>query len=311
MRNAISTLAAAALVAGALTTPAMASKSGGGGNGGGNGGGGGTKPVLPAPAIPPGTFDGIGPGPVYVHESFGRAQRTRYTQSGSIIDAVDKPEITGIRAEFPNNQTETWIGSRVSGAASWKLSTTSPADPFEPFTPLQDVPGFGLQDGSLSIVGAEAGAPDTRPAAVLPFAAPADSAFTVSADTVPFIGKTAIGFSTSAAANQNFEAGGEAWLELDTLGRSPLGDNTGITRWTFHAGASTSTGTYDVSPTSYDRMTVTYDPVDQVASATVDGVVVASLPYAARPIRFVGVEGSLHGHVDNFTVRAGTVTDPA
>jgi hypothetical protein len=291
MRNAISTLAAAALFAGALTTPAIA------GNGGGKGGGGGgTKPVLPAPAIAPGTFDGIGPGPTYLRESFGRAQRTRYTQDGSIVDAVDKPEINGIRAEFPNNQTETWIGSRTSGAASWKLSTTSPADPFEPFTPLQDVAGFGLQDGSLSIVGAEAGGPDTRPAAVLPFPAPA-SAFTVSADTVPFIGRTAIGFSSNALANQNFETGGQAWLELDTLGAK---------RWTFHAGATAVTGTYDVSPTSYDRMTVSYDPVAHVAAATVDGVIVAELPYDAPSIRYVGVEGSLHGHVDNFTVRAGT-----
>jgi hypothetical protein len=300
MRITFTTLAGAVLLAGALTVPANAS------HGGGGGGGGDTKPVLPAPAIAPGTFDGIGPGPTYVHESFGHAQRTRYTQSGSIIDVVDKPEINGIRAEFPNNRTESWIGTRTSGAASWRFSVTAPGDPFEPYTPLQESPEFGLQDGSLSIVGAEADAPDERPTALLPFAAPADSAFTVSADTVAFIGRTAIGFSSSSATDHNFETGGQAWLELDTFGRSPLGGNTGITRWTFHAGATAVTGTYDVSPSAYDRMAVSYDPVDHVAAATVDGITVASLPLTAQPIRYVGVEGSLHGHVDNFTVRAGT-----
>ena len=80
---------AALVAAGAVTTPAFAS-GGGGGNGGGGGGGGGGNVVLPEPAIPPGTFEGIGSGPVYVHESFGHAQRTRYTQAGKVIDAVDK-----------------------------------------------------------------------------------------------------------------------------------------------------------------------------------------------------------------------------
>jgi hypothetical protein len=55
---------------------------------------------------------------------------------------------------------------------------------------------------------------------------------------------------------------------------------------------------------------VNYDRVDHSAAATVDGTVVASLPLTAQSIRYAGVEGSLHGHVDNFTVRAGTVGDP-
>jgi hypothetical protein len=85
-----------------------------------------------------------------------------------------------------------------------------------------------------------------------------------------------------------------------------LGGDTGITRWTFHAGPTTSTGTYDVGPTSYNRMAVSHDTVNHVAAATVDGTVVATLPVTAQPIRYVGVEGSLHGHIDNFTVHAGT-----
>src|SRR4051812_45233972 len=79
-----------ALVATAsFTSPALAQGGAGGGGGGtGGGGGGGTKTVtsLPTPAIAPGSFDGIGTGPVYIHDSIGHAQGTRYKQDGSIID---------------------------------------------------------------------------------------------------------------------------------------------------------------------------------------------------------------------------------
>src|SRR5207253_8609145 len=89
---------------------------------GGTGGGGGTpKPVLPAPAIAPGTFDGIGPGPVYVHESFGSGQGTRLDQSGSVMDALKAESVNGIRAEYPNNRTETWFTTPADGP-TWKLS---------------------------------------------------------------------------------------------------------------------------------------------------------------------------------------------
>ena len=262
--------------------------------------------MLPAPAIPAGTFDGIGPGPVYVHDSFGHAQRTRYARSGAIVDVVAKPEVDGIRAEYPNNATESWSGTPTSGAPSWKLGILSVDDPFEPSTPLQ-VGELGAQNGNLMIVGAEPGGPDTRPSALLPFAAPAGSAATVSADVVPFVGSTAIGFSSSGATERNFETSGQAWLEVTNVGGA-----TGTGRWAFHTaglGGATLTGAF--APRTFDRIAVGYDPVAEVAEATLDGELVASVPYAAEAIGFVGVEGSLHGNVDNFTVRAGGVTDTA
>jgi len=285
---------AAVLAVGVLTDSALASK----------GGGGGTKVVLPPPPIPAGTFDGIGPGPVYIHDSFGHAQRTRLSQKGSVVDVVSKPEVNGIRAEFPNNQTETWIGTVASGV-SWNFGVVGPGDPFEPFSPLQ-VNEFGDQDGLLTLEGAEPFGPDPRPAALLPFAAPTDSASTVSGDIVDFDGKTAIGFTDSSATTNNFETGGQAWLELDATGRFITGGNTGITRWTFHAGAITLTGTYDPAITAYNQAAVSYDPVAQVATATLNGQVLASVPLTARSVRYVGVEGTLFANVDNFTVRAGT-----
>ena len=74
--------------------------------------------------------------------------------------------------------------------------------------------------------------------------------------------------------------------------------------------ATTLDGTYVPGFTGYDRIAVSYDPVNHVAAATVDGIVVASVPYTAKPIGFAGVEGSLNANVNNFTVRAGAVTDP-
>ena len=290
---------AAALVAmtagAALTSPALA--KGGGGDGGG---GGGTKDVLPTPAIPPGTFEGIGAGPVYIHDSFGHAQRTRYARNGAIVDVVAKPEVDGIRAEYPNNATESWFGTATSGAPSWKLSMLSVADPFEPFTPLQ-VNELGAQNGSLILVGAEPGGPDTRPAALLPFAAPTDSAATVSADVVPFFGSTAIGFTSSPATDHNFETDGQAWFEVTNVGGA-----TGSDTWAFHTdGLCGATLTGSFQPRTFDRIAVSYDPVSHLAEATLDGDVVASVSYTAGAIGYVGVEGSLHANVDDFTVRAG------
>src|SRR4051794_25620224 len=181
-RIAIAALAAL-LATGAGTSSALA-------RGGAGGGAGTTTPVLATPQIAPGTFDGIGPGPVYAHESFGFAQGTRYKQNGSIVSVVDKPDINGIRAEYPNNKTESWIGTTLSGSASWKFATVRPADSVEPHTPLQDSP-FGTEDGILQIVGAEIGTPDTRPNALLPFAAPSASASTVSGDVTTILGRTA------------------------------------------------------------------------------------------------------------------------
>jgi hypothetical protein len=158
------------------------------------------------------------------------------------------------------------------------------------------------------IVG-EPGSPDTRPNALLPFPAPTTTASTVSGEIVGLYGKTAIGFSNSAATNGNFESNGQAWIELDA---TPLFLGDGIPRWTFHTNGlngTTQSGTFTIDPSSFNRVAVSYDPVNQVAAATINGGVVASVPYAAQAIRYVGVEGTFNANIDNFTVRAGTVTD--
>lgn len=309
------TLAAALAVTASVASPALAKGGGGGGGsgGGGGGGGGGTTTTLATPAIASGTFDGIGSGPVYVHDSFGHAQGTRYDQGGKIVDVGRHPEVNGIRAEYGNNKTETWVQPNVtSGTPRWQFAVVGPADPYEAVTPLQDgtATGLGYQDGLLSMW-FEPGSPDTRPNALLPFPAPTDSASTVSGDIVNFWQKTAIGFTSSGATNANFETSGQAWLELDTTAFFLDGD--GIARWTFHTNGlsgTTLSGTFTLDNHSYNRAAVSYDPVNHVAAATINGEVVASVPYVAQAIKYVGVEGSHYANVDNFSVWRGTVTDP-
>src|SRR3954466_545432 len=122
----ILTVAVAFAAATAVASPALASGgSGGGGTGGGGGGGGGTTTTLATPAIPPATFDGIGPGPVYIHDSIGHAQGTRYDQGGKIVDVGRHPEVNGIRAEYGNNKTETWIGPSVTSGSRAGSSRSS------------------------------------------------------------------------------------------------------------------------------------------------------------------------------------------
>jgi len=306
----IATAAATIVAATSIASPALAKGGGGTSGGGGGGGGGGTTTVLPTPSIAPATFDGIGAGPVYIHDSFGHAQTTRYDQGGKVVDVGRHPEVNGIRAEYPNNKAETWIGPSVtSGAPRYGFGVIGPSDPYESYTSLQDSTDFGYQDGNL-IMSAEPGSPDTRPNALLPFPAPTDSASTVSAELVNFYGKSAIGFSSSGATNANFETSGQAWLELDFTALFLNGD--GIPRWTFHTGglSNTISGTFTLDNFSYNRAAVSYDPVNHIASASINGNVVASVPYTAQTIKYVGLEGSNNGNADNFSVYRGTVSDP-
>src|SRR3954451_1122209 len=188
-RDSVFTALTVFAVTAAAAGPAFA--KGGTGGGGGGGGGGGTTPVLPTPSIAPGTFDGIGSGPVYIYDSFGHGQSTRYKQDGSIVDVNQKPNINGIRAEYPNNKTETWIGSGGTGP-TWNLSSVGPSDPLEPHTALQDSTEFGSMDGDAAMDHYEFFGPHVRTNALLPCPAPTGSAYTVQGDTVGRDGKTAI-----------------------------------------------------------------------------------------------------------------------
>ena len=282
---------------------------------GGSGGGGATTLLTP-PAIAPGTFDGIGQGPTYIRESFGFAQGSRYKQNGDLKAVGVHTNINGIRAEFPNNKTESWIAPKeVVGGQEWDFAAVGPSDPYEPYTALQNdsVNNF-YSDGCLALNGSNPpNGVDLRPNALLPFAAPTTSGYTVSADSVGFFSKTAIGFSSSSATNSNFETNGQAWLEVDFTGNFPAGGNTFVNQFVFHTNGLTGpsvSGTFDQDPSSFNQLAVSYDPVAHVASASINGQVIASLPLTTTSIKYVGVEGSWYAMVDNFAVQSGTIQPP-
>jgi hypothetical protein len=262
-------------------------------------------------------FDGIGSGPTYIRESFGFSQGTRYKQNGDIKEVGIHTNINGFRAEYPNNKTETWIAPpETTGGQEWDFATVSPSDPYEAYTPLQD-DGTYYNDGLLFLNGANFldGSGDQRPNALLPFAAPTNSAYTVSADSVAFFGKTAIGFTSSGALNNNFETSGQAWLEINTMANFSAGGGTFIDTWAFHTGGlngPSASGTFQMNFTAVDRMAVSYDPVNHVAAASVNGAVVASFPFTLTgAIKYVGVEGSWFANANNFVVQTGALAAPA
>jgi hypothetical protein len=220
--------------------------------------------------------------------------------------------IAGIRAEYPNNQAESWIGPAVSsGALRWQFASIGPADDFETYGALQDNTQFGYNDGLMMVVG-EPGAPQTRPDALLPFPAPTTSPSTVSHDESGQLTKTAVGFSNSPATNNNFETNGLVWLEIDSTTKMAPGSDGVTEKWTFHtnglSGATLSGTVTQISPTR-TRVAVSYDPVNHIAQATIDGNLVAAVPYTAPAIKYVGAEGNTNADVDNFSVWSGSATD--
>jgi hypothetical protein len=107
------------------------------------------------------------------------------------------------------------------------------------------------------------GAADTRPAALLPFAAPAASASTVSADSAPFIAKTAIGFSSVAGT-------GGGTTTVSRRPRSRPGRSTASAR-------ARSTSTIRSVPTKGTRYAQNGSIVDIGRKPEIDGIPLASL----------------------------------
>jgi hypothetical protein len=333
-RKVLMTLAALGAAA-AISSPALASGGGGGGTGGGGGGGtaaggggtatagggggggGGTTTTLPAPPIPPATVSGLGPAPVYLHDSFGfNFTDTRYRADGRIVAINLADAVGGIRAEYPNNQAESWIGpAATSGALRWNWAVVGPPDDFEQYVQLQDNTEGFYSDGVMMVDG-EPGAPETHPDILLPFAAPAASPSTVSFDEADQRAKTDIGFTNSSATNNNFATNGLVWLEIDGLSKVQPGGDGATQHWTLHTNGlsgATMSGSYlaagQFGPTR-DRIAVSYDPVNHIAEAAINGKLVASIPYTAPAIRYVGAEGTTDADVDNFSVTSGSATDP-
>jgi hypothetical protein len=110
-----------------------------------------------------------------------------------------------------------------------------------------------------------------------------------------------VGFTASNALNNNFESAGQAWMRVtydDT--REPLLGTVEL-----HVNGLSGPSIRTVLPadsSTWDTLTVKYDPVLKLVTGYFNGQVVGTLPYDASSGRFAGFEGD--SNADNFVLKA-------
>jgi hypothetical protein len=222
----------------------------------------------------------------------GAGTAQRYDDAGTLVGIGLATSIDGFRAEYPNTGSEVWITPDVRHEPTWAFAAST-IDPTEPFSTFE-LPG--VENGVL--------ASHTKPtdpsnnAALLNFLqpeGPVTASVTVTAGPSYTI---AVGFTTSSAPANNFEAAGTAWLVI----RMPERDvfNTPGT-WELHTGGldgPSVSGSFVA--TSWTPISVSYDPVAGTVVGSVRGVPTPTLNYTVSGVRYVGFQGN--GVVNNFRV---------
>ena len=270
-----------------------------GGSGGGTSGGGGTTTTgvaTPQPSPNPATAV---PGQVLLRESFGYGTNSlRPAGGGGRLRTVGvHTSLSSFWAEYPWNPSAMWISDGASGAQSWAFSAST-TDPKQAPSAIDN----SFFNGTMSYI-SDPG-PLGHPAALLPFAAP-PIPYQVSLDVLPFpsLANTnimAVGFTSSPAMYANFENAGQAWMLLRFVDINVDSFNMILELHT--NGMTGQSLSVPVIRTSWDTMTVQFDPVNQLVSGYYNGQFMGSLPYQPTAMSFVGFEGE--GTVDNLVVQA-------
>ena len=306
-------LARVALCLGALALGANVSAfaaggiSGGGGTGGGGTGGGGgggttcdTTPVLPtsAPAADIIMRESFGPGPNNVRPTGGKGcNKADYVHTA----------LTGFWVEYPGSKNATWLTAPES-VRTWRFCVQS-EDPNELPSPLQsaviagDGTPAGIMNGCAISDWTDPSLPfDQVPAALIPTPRTAGG-IEASIDGWPsFIAGTyvAIGLTDSTLTVNNLQSAAGIWLRI-TQGPDL---NNGLTFYELRANGMSGPllASGEFWSVTFNQIAVRYDPVRQIAGASLNGVDLGSYPVAlpAMP-KFVGFEGV--GILDNFVVR--------
>src|SRR5881392_3836967 len=74
---------------------------------------------------------------------------TRFDSAGNFVGVFLHNDLSGLRAEFPNNSSEVWTAPGGHGIPTWGFSVSSP-DPFEQYgTPSEPTP---TDNGTMSLV---------------------------------------------------------------------------------------------------------------------------------------------------------------
>jgi hypothetical protein len=258
-----------------------------------NGGGGG--------AAPPPSAGNVVPGQAIIRESFGAGSDLMRPSGGN---GTMKPvfigtDISSFWSEAPGNATEIWAAPGGKQVQTW-FFTSSSVNPKEAPSPLDNASN---SNGTLTV---SAGA--DNPAALLPFTPPAIP-YEVSVDVAQqprtATDWVAVGFTSSNAVTHNFESSGQAWISMRI--ENPQVDFYHVVVELHTNGAAGQSVSGNFVLTSFDTMTVRYDPVNKTVTGLFNGAIVGTIPYAAAGINHVGVEADAPLGiitVDNFNVKA-------
>jgi hypothetical protein len=111
----------------------------------------------------------------------------------------------------------------------------------------------------------------------------------------------ALGLTSSTLAYSNLESVGQVWLSLRKQEVMVNGPLVYELRLNGRSGAPLATGVVD--DLTWNRMSISYDPVAQVMSASLNGQLLGNFPMKLAPPKYLGFEGI--GILDNFVVRSG------
>jgi hypothetical protein len=251
------------------------------------GGGGATAPATQPSSAP-------APG-ILVRESFGFGDGFRPAGGKGVLRAVPlHTTLGGFWSEYPASKNSAWL--TPDGNQTWKFAGIGGyLDPYELPSPLQS---SDFNQGAM--VSEWFDAVTQYPTALLPFTPPAKP-YAVSMEGYPSVvggAYVAIGLTASPATLSNFSTVGQVWLGLRKQQAMVNGDLVYEWRLDGSTGALLATGV--VEDLTWNRMELRVDPVTKSVSASINGVVLGTQPFASVP-KYAGFEGV--GVLDNFVIR--------
>jgi hypothetical protein len=108
----------------------------------------------------------------------------------------------------------------------------------------------------------------------------------------------AIGLTASPATLSNFSTVGQVWLGLrkqQVMVNGPL-----VYEWRLNGSTGALLATGVIDDLTWNRMELRVDPVTKSVSASINGVLLGTQPFASVP-KYAGFEGV--GVLDNFVIR--------
>lgn len=255
--------------------------------GGGSGGGGTTTVTNPLPTTAP------APG-VLVRESFGAAELFRPTGGkGTMKETYTHTPISSFWVEYPGSKNTQWLAP--SEGQTWRFCGSS-VNPYEMFSPLQVTWGNGC------VASEWFDNPTENPTALMPFKAPAASAYEVSINgyPAPITGKyLAVGLTNSSLLYSNLETSASVVLVIRT---NPL---TNFYTVLYELRANGMNGQLLASGETYfegfNQLALRYDPVAKTVTGSVNNTSLGVHPLTIAAPTYAGFEGV--AIADNFIVR--------